>query len=316
VAPDLTGMGAHPRAELLVDIVDPNREIDPSFIAFDFETKKGEIFQGIIARENAKTVLVRDAAGEHELAKSELTGRRELGRSLMPEGFEALGAETLRDIIAYLQSGDSRFQVVDLRAACTADSRAGIFMSAQQKSDTLHFKRFGDVRVGGVPFVIIDPATTNDGKNLIVLRGGQGMAKSYPVRVEVPMDHAQADVLEILGGVGGWAFPCCGDEKGDGLPAAKITVVYDDGAREELVFKNGVEFADYVRPHDVPGSKSAAELVKGQQVRVIRRPLTKSGTMQKLIIESFDNRVAPVFVAITAERSESRGNSANPTPSN
>src|SRR5262249_32590153 len=85
LAPDLTGMGAHSRAELLVDIVDPNREVDPSFAAFDFTMKNGDVFQGIISRENAQTVLVRDAAGEHELTKADIATRRELGRSLMPE---------------------------------------------------------------------------------------------------------------------------------------------------------------------------------------------------------------------------------------
>ena len=76
LAPDLTGMGAHPRAELLTDIIDPNREVDPTFAAYDFQTKRGEAFQGIIVSENAKTVRVRDAAGEHELAKGDLASRR------------------------------------------------------------------------------------------------------------------------------------------------------------------------------------------------------------------------------------------------
>ncbi|HEY2341867.1 MAG TPA: ThuA domain-containing protein, partial [Chthoniobacteraceae bacterium] len=307
LAPDLTGMGAHSRAELLVDIVDPNREVDPSFAAFDFTMKNGDVFQGIISRENAQTVLVRDAAGEHELNKADIASRRELGRSLMPEGFEALGAETLRDILAYIQSVDSKYRIIDLRTAFDADSRHGIFSSADNPDDTLKFKRFGNVREGDVPFVIADPSTTGTGDNLIVLKGGQGLAKTYPQRVTIPVGHVPAVALDFLGGVGGWAYPCCGDEKGEGLPAAKVTVIYEGGDREELLFKNGVEFADFIRPHDVPESKSAADLVNGEQVRVFRKTLAKGGIIDRLVIESFDNRIAPAFVAITAEKDIAAG---------
>jgi putative heme-binding domain-containing protein len=304
LAPELTGMGAHPRAELLTHIVDPNREVDPTFIAYDFQMKNGDTFQGIVVSENPRNVVMRDAAGEHTLKIADLAERRDVGRSLMPEGFEALGAENLRDLLAYLQSGDSRFRVLDLRNVYNADSRGGLFASTQAKNETLKFKKFGNVRVGEIPFFIADPAAMVSGKNLIILRGGTGLAKTYPKQVEIPVNRLEADTLCILGGIGGWAWPCCGDEKSPDLPVAKLTVVYQDGGKEELVFKNGVEIADYVRPHDVPGSKSAAELVNGQQVRVIRRQLTKAGPIQKLILESYDTRVAPAFVAITAEKAE------------
>ena len=38
------------------------------------------------------------------MRKDEIAGRRVVAESLMPEGLEALGAEVLRDIFAYLQS--------------------------------------------------------------------------------------------------------------------------------------------------------------------------------------------------------------------
>ncbi len=300
LAPDLTGIGAHPRAELLVDIVDPNREVDPSFAAFDFTMKNGDVFQGIISRENAETILVRDAAGDHELNKTDIASRRELGRSLMPEGFEALGAPTLRDILAFLQSTDSKFRIIDLRTAYDADSRRGLFQSQDQVNDTLKFKRFGNIKIGEVPYYIADPGANASGKNLIVLKGGDGYSKTYPQRVEIPVGHVQATALNFLGGVGGWAYPCCGDEKGEGLPAAKVTVRYEGGQQEEIVLKNGEEFADYIRPHDVPGSKGAFDLVQGKQVRYFRKPL-KGGVLEKIVLESYDNRIAPVFVSITAE---------------
>ncbi len=301
LAPDLTGIGAHPRLELLVDIVDPNREVDPSFAAFDFTMKNGDLAQGIISRENAESILVRDAGGDHELKKREIARRSEVGRSLMPEGFEGLGAETLRDVIAYLQSTDSKYRIIDLRAGCDADSRHTLF-TENTGEPALKFKRFGAVRVGDVPFLIRDPGAIGSDRNLIVLKGGEGLAQTYPQKVEIPVGHIEANALNFLGGVGGWAFPCCGDEKGEGLPAAKVTVYYEGGQSDELILKNGVEFADYVRPHDVPESKSAADLVDGQQVRVFRKVLSKGGVIEKIVLESYNNRIAPIFVGITAEK--------------
>ena len=39
IAPDLTGMGAHGPADLIVHILDPNRLVEPNFVAFSIETK-------------------------------------------------------------------------------------------------------------------------------------------------------------------------------------------------------------------------------------------------------------------------------------
>lgn len=296
LAPELTGMGAHPRAELLTHIVDPNREVDPSFAAYNFETKKGEIFQGIIVRENAKAVIVRDAAGEHELAKEDLASRHEVGRSLMPEGFEALGGEVLRDMIAYLQSADAKYRIIDLRPAFTADSRDGLFSDQAAKNDSLRFTKTGDVKLGDVTFKVADPATY--GRNLVVLKGGSGHSQTYPRMVEIPVTGLRAKALHFLGGIGGWAYPYSGED----LPVAKVTVVYEGGAQDEIVLKNGVEFADYIREQDVPGSELAKGLVAGgKQVRTFRKALTRDGVISKLILESYDNQVAPVFVAVTAE---------------
>ena len=59
-----------------------------------------------------------------------------------------------------------------LSPAFAADSRRGIYIAQDALYDTLKFKKFGPVTVGGVPFNIVDPAKTAGGKNLIVLKGG------------------------------------------------------------------------------------------------------------------------------------------------
>lgn len=300
VAPDLTGMGAHGAHDLLMHIVDPNRVVEPNFISFSIETKDELTFDGIVARENRDTIVLRNATQDYEIKQGDVKSRRSSGMSLMPDGFEALGKEGLRDLIAYICADEGKYRILDLSSAFTADSTKGIYGRVESPNESLQFRRFGLATVAGIPFDVISPNRTASGKNLIVLKGGQGYAKTLPQKVEVAVD-AQASRLHFLGGVGGWAFPCCGDNKNENMPVAKVTVHFKDGAKKELILKNGDEIADYNGKHEVPGSREAEGLVRSGQVRWFTKELGREGHVQKLTFESFDNIVAPTFVAVTAE---------------
>jgi len=126
VGPALTGMGTHGPEELLVHIIDPKREVDPTFWQWNITTKKGETLAGVITSENAAAITLRNQGGDTEIRKSDIASRENTHRSLMPEGLEGLGAENLRDIIAYMSATDAgRYRIVNLRDAYTADSRKG-----------------------------------------------------------------------------------------------------------------------------------------------------------------------------------------------
>jgi putative membrane-bound dehydrogenase-like protein len=305
VGPDLSGMGAHGPAELLTAVLDPNREVDPSFNSWSIETKDGESYDGVIVSENRTTVTLRNNSGETVLKTADIQSRRNSGRSLMPEGFESLGGEALRDILAFVCGGETRYRIVDLRPAFTANGSEGLYLNRENTSDTLSFRKFGVVKAADVPFEILHPNKTTAGRNLIVLKGGQGVSKTYPRQVEVKNLNLKASRLHFLGGIGGWAYPCCGENKNENLPVAKVTVSFAEGSAEEFVFKNGVEFADHVGNYDVPGSKSASDLVRTGQVRVFSRALKNRTAIHEIRFESYDNAVAPTFVAVTADTSES-----------
>ncbi len=301
LAPDLTGMGAHGPDDLLVHIVDPNRVVEPNFLTFSIETKDDLSYDGIITRENRNTVLLRNATGDYEIRQDNIKSRRSTGLSLMPNGFEALGKEGLRDLITFLSSSDeARFRVLDLSAGFTGETIRGIYTNPESTNDTVQVRRYGLVSVEGVPFDLVSPTRSSSGKNLIVLKGKNGMTPQYPQKVEVPV-NTRANRLHFLGGVGGWAFPCCGDDKNENVPVAKVTAYFKDGVQKEFTFHNGREFADHVAKYDVPGSKEAAGLVRGGQVRWFTRDLGHEGDLAKLVFESFNNAIAPVFVAVTAE---------------
>ncbi|MEK7686139.1 MAG: PVC-type heme-binding CxxCH protein [Verrucomicrobiota bacterium] len=300
VGPELTGMGAHGPADLLMHILDPNRFVEENFVATSIETKEEEIYDGVVIRENRSSVILRNASGEFEIKPSQIKSRRATGLSLMPNGFEALGGEALRDILAYLCAGESRHRLLDLTSGFTANSTRGIYTDEDSVNESLRFKKFGVIKVGSVPFDIVSPSRSPTGRNLIVLKGRNGMARQFPQRVEIKAGMA-ASKLHFLGGVGAWAYPCCGDNKNEHLPVAKVTVRFADGQTEEMVLQNGVEFADYSGQFDVPGSKEVHDVVRSGQVRWFTKPLKHQGVIDRIDLESYDNVVAPTFVAITAE---------------
>lgn len=301
VGPPLDGMGAHGPAELLIHIVDPNREVDPSFWAFNITTKKGETLVGVVTSENSATVTLATQVGVREIAKSDIDKRENTRRSLMPEGLDALGPESLRDILAFI-CGDAmkQFRILHLADAFTADSRDGVFASAKPEGGRVKLTKFGNVKVEGVPFFIQDPTKSSTGGNLIVLKGGPGKdnhSQTFPAKAEVAINVA-AKRLQLLSGVSGWGWPAVQDE----APALKATVVYEGGEKEEFTFLNGIHFSDYIRPVEVPGSKGIEGLADGQEPRLLTLELTKKAVAKTLILESLaGNKTPPVIIAVTAD---------------
>ena len=239
VGPPLNGMGVHARSELLNHIIDPNREVDPSYWQWNVTTKSGETVIGVIASESATGITLRSASGDVEIKEDDIATRENTRRSLMPEGFDAMGAEALRDILAFMAAGDQRFRIVDVRHAYTASSRRG-FRRDEDTTETVPLHRFGDVTVNGVPFFVMDPGRSPNGMNLIALKGGPGTGNAsdeFAQRVEIPMSGVAAS-LHFLGGVGVWAWPTGGDAA-RGKPAMKVVVQFADGTAEEHVLENG-----------------------------------------------------------------------------
>lgn len=300
VGPPLDGMGAHGPAELLIHIVDPNREVDPSFWAFNISTKKGELLQGVITSENNATVTLATQAGVREIAKSDIAKRENTGRSLMPEGLDGLGAEALRDILTFICGEASKqFRIISLAEAATASSSEGVFAGPAPNQGQVRLKKFGDFKVEGVPFFIPSPEKATSG-NFIVLKGGpapDNHSQTFPARVELAL-NVETKKLQMLSGISGWGWPAVGDE----APALKATVVYVSGEKEEFTFINGVHFSDYIRPVEVPGSRYVEGITDGQQMRLLTLELTKKGPAKTLILESpAGNKTPPVIAAITAD---------------
>ncbi|MBI4600836.1 MAG: ThuA domain-containing protein [Planctomycetes bacterium] len=297
LAPDLTGMGAHGPAELLGHVLDPNRQVEPNFLAASVATRDGLVYDGVVARENAAEIVLRNADGDYAIRSENVLERHATGLSLMPEGFESLGAEGLRDLLAYLCADETRFRILDLSAAFTVNTGKGIYSAVENGADAPAFHQHGLVHVEGVPFALVSPQKA--AANALVLRGGSGLAKTLPRGVEVPVGVAAARLC-FLGGIAGWGWPCGGDQA-KGKPLLKVVLRFAGGGTEEMVFRNGVEFADWIGPFDVPGSKGVPELTKRGQVRWFLREVEGRSIIERLSLESFDGEAAPTLLAITAE---------------
>ena len=297
--PNLTGVGLLGESVLLTHILDPNRVVEGNFISYNITTKKDDEYSGLIKSENSEKVVLRNLEGEIEIRRADIAVMKSSGLSLMPEGFEALGGPNIRDIVGYLAATIPKgFRPLDLGNAFTADSRKGLYAS-QSDPASLAFKQFGVVIVDNIPFNIVNPAATVRGQNVVVLKGGSGFAKTLPQRVEFPVGTA-AKKLYILGGVAGWGFPY-GEPDEQNVPAARARLEYADGESEEIIWKNGEEFADYVRPYEVPGSRSVGGLTDAGQLRWFTIIPSRQAEIKKIVLSSFNNHLAPTFVAVTAQ---------------
>lgn len=303
IGPVLEGMGVHGVESLLTHIIDPNREVEPSFHVWNVTTNNGSSVSGFISRETADSLFIRHAGGEVEVPRNTITSKVDTGRSLMPEGFEALGGTGLRDLVAYLRSGEQRFHSLSFGKAATADGSRGVYMATDVAGDRVGIKKYGLVEERGIPFQLVDPAIS--GKNVIVLKGGargDALSNTMPMRVEIPVNQA-AGRLHLLGAVAGWGFPAVAQK----IPVVKMEVVYTDKTAQEVVLTNGVDVADHVAGVDVPGSARTG-LTDHGQVRYLWRDLEKpSVPIEKIIISSTASAPAPMIAAITLESAAKDG---------
>ena len=298
VGPVLDGIGVQGTNELLISIIDPSRVVDNEHRTWSIALKNGTFAVGIVARENDRTLTLHLPGGiSQDIKIADIKSRQDTGLSLMPEGLEALGADTLRDILAYLRGSSAKFRAINLGTSFTTDTGAGLYNSREAKNDTIQPVKYGVVTVEGVPFSLPDPSTTPTGGNVIVLQNGEGktFASTMPQRVEIPVGFAAGN-LHFLGGVAGW-----GGGPDVHKPAMRVTIEHADGKKQVEELFTGDVFIDYVSGDDVPGSKRAEGIVQKHHVRYFSLPVNDRAPMKSIVLESYRNGVSATTLAITAD---------------
>ena len=105
LGPDLSGISSRPSEALLIEILDPSRQVSPDFISYTLNTTTGKTLNGLIAAETATSVTIRrQGQPEETVLRSEINELRAEGKSLMPDGLEqGLTIQDLADLLEFLR---------------------------------------------------------------------------------------------------------------------------------------------------------------------------------------------------------------------
>ncbi|HEV3006938.1 MAG TPA: PVC-type heme-binding CxxCH protein [Pirellulales bacterium] len=104
IGPNLATIKNRGAESLLVNMLDPSREVNPQFVNYVLVTDDGRMMTGLVASETATSVTLRrgEDAGDTVL-RINIDELRSTGLSLMPDGVEKqLTREEMADLIAYL----------------------------------------------------------------------------------------------------------------------------------------------------------------------------------------------------------------------
>ena len=109
VGPDLATVKSNGKEKLLVNILDPNREVAPQFVSYVVETRDGESLVGVIANETSNSVTIRQAYGKEDvIPRSRIASMRSQKQSLMPEGLEAgLTHQDFANLLEYIVTAET-----------------------------------------------------------------------------------------------------------------------------------------------------------------------------------------------------------------
>jgi putative heme-binding domain-containing protein len=103
VGPDLTGIGARDRSDILMEILDPNRSVEANYRLWNVTTKGGDTYSGRLEAETQTTVEILDTtAQKHIVQRKDIASLDVSQLSIMPTGFEALPPDDLKSLIEFL----------------------------------------------------------------------------------------------------------------------------------------------------------------------------------------------------------------------
>jgi hypothetical protein len=296
VGPDLTGMAVHPKSHLIIEILDPSRSVEGNYRQYVLSTKSGRVLSGLLSSETKTAVELLDAEAKlHKILREDIDDLQVSSKSLMPEGFEKqLSKDDLVNLLEFLtQRG--KYLPLPLDKVATAISTRGMFYSEDAPVERLVFNDWSPKTYHDIPFNLIDPRGDRV-PNVILLYGPEGkLPPKMPRQVTLPC-NTSAKAIHLLSGVSGWGYPY--SEKGS--VSLIVRLHYEDGKAEDHPLKNGVEFADYIRRVDVPGSQFAFGL-RGRQVRYLTIQPERKDKIKEIEFVKGPDATAPVIVAVTVE---------------
>jgi putative membrane-bound dehydrogenase-like protein len=106
IGADLKGIRQRGLASLMLNILDPNREVKPKFVSYILLTESGRVYSGMILSENANSVTIQQPDGKQvAVQRSEIETLRSTALSFMPEGLEKqINQQQMAHLLEYLNS--------------------------------------------------------------------------------------------------------------------------------------------------------------------------------------------------------------------
>ncbi len=106
IGPNLATLQNRGAETILLNVLDPNREVNPQYANYILVTTEGRSITGLVAAETATSVtLKRQENASDTVLRANIEELKSTGQSIMPEGMEKqLDQQALADLIAYLLS--------------------------------------------------------------------------------------------------------------------------------------------------------------------------------------------------------------------
>jgi putative heme-binding domain-containing protein len=106
VAPDISDSRTKTPAQILADVIQPNRAIDANYLAYNVRLEDGETLTGILAAETATSITLRQPGDKTlTLSRSEIADLKSSGLSLMPDGLERqIPQQDMADLISFIKN--------------------------------------------------------------------------------------------------------------------------------------------------------------------------------------------------------------------
>ena len=91
---------------MLLNILDPNREVKPAFLSYVLTLDDGRVLSGLLQTETANTLVLRLPDGMPvTIQRTDVESLFSTGLSYMPEGLEKqLDVQAMADLLSYLDS--------------------------------------------------------------------------------------------------------------------------------------------------------------------------------------------------------------------
>jgi putative heme-binding domain-containing protein len=104
IGPSLAAFRNRGSEALLVNVLDPNREVNPQYLNYVLITRDGRSMTGMISAETANSVTLRRAEDITDtVSRNDIEELRSSNLSIMPEGLEKqIDPAAMADLLAYL----------------------------------------------------------------------------------------------------------------------------------------------------------------------------------------------------------------------